>query len=240
MLDLAKRMKQNYEGRQRFYLVRRMPVIIRVDGKAFHTLTRNCQKPFDEKFINAMQGAAQHTADEIQGCKLAFVQSDEASFLLTDYDGLQTEAWFDYNLCKIVSVAAGTMTGWFNLLFVDHADITPPVFDARAFNVPREEVANYFLWRAKDWHRNSVLMYAQSFFSHSQMQGKSIADLHEMLHGVGCNWTTDLLAHLRNGWWYCDGHWRSDVLPTYASINEIIKSCVTDEEDETLQTDGTI
>jgi tRNA(His) 5'-end guanylyltransferase len=93
--SLGDRMKDNYEDRYRIYLTRRTPVIIRLDGKAFHTLTSKCQRPFDQHFINSMLYASEETAKEMQGFKLAYVQSDEVSFLLTDYDNLDTEAWFD-------------------------------------------------------------------------------------------------------------------------------------------------
>jgi tRNA(His) 5'-end guanylyltransferase len=184
-MGLGDRMKDNYENRQRFYLTRRTPVIVRVDGRAFHTFTKNFKRPFDQKLSDAMVDAAFHLIDEMQGCKLAYVQSDEASFVLTDYDSLETQGWFDYNKSKIESLSAALMSVHFNNAL---GMGTKAVFDARAFNIPESEVVNYFLWRAQDWHRNSVTMYAQAFFSHSQLQGKSIADMHEMLHGIGRNW----------------------------------------------------
>lgn len=229
MQGLGDRMKAHYENRQRFYLTRRTPVIIRLDGRAFHTVTKDMDKPFDEKFISAMRAATDDVLDALFGCKCAFVQSDEVSFLLTDYDNLHTKAWFDYNLCKIVSVAASEMTA----AFAQHKPCIAPraTFDARAFNIPREEVANYFLWRAQDWHRNSLLMYAQSFFSHEQMLGKSAADLHEMLHEIGKNWTTDLASHIKNGSWCDDGVWFDDVLPEYESVSAKISRHIAAESE---------
>ena len=234
MRDLAKRMKDNYENRQRFYLTRRMPVIIRVDGRAFHTVTRKLDKPFSAIFIDVMQRTAHSVAEGIQGCKLAYVQSDEVSFLLTDYDSLQTEAWFDYNLSKMVSVAAAHMSVIFNLWFPNRGMLLGDtiVFDARAFNVPREEVANYFLWRAKDWSRNSVQMYAQSFFSHKQLLNKGIPEIHEMLHDIGKNWTNDLPPHLKNGWWRVGEEWQDNILPTYESVNAVVEPLVNPPKDE--------
>lgn len=225
MHDLAKRMKENYENRQRVYLTRRTPVIIRLDGRAFHTLTKKMAKPFDETFIQTMRDSVNNMIENIQGCKFAFVQSDEVSLLLTDYDSLQTEAWFDYNLCKMVSIAAAEMSVSFNCL-KQWSDIhNLAVFDGRAFNVPREEVANYFLWRAMDWHRNSIQMYVQSFFSHKQLQNKSTQQLHELLHTKGKNWT-NLSEHLRNGWWFVEGAWRSDILPTFGSVNAFVEKLI--------------
>ena len=72
----------------------RTPIVIRVDGKAFHTLTKNFYRPFDYKFIDSMVMAALALFREMQGCKMAYIQSDEASFVLTDYDQLDTQGWF--------------------------------------------------------------------------------------------------------------------------------------------------
>ncbi len=231
MRDLAKRMKDNYENRQRFYLTRRTPVIIRVDGRAFHSVTRKLNKPFDDLFVEAMRWSAWKVAADVQGCRLFYMQSDEVSFLVTDYASLQTESWFDYNLCKMVSIAAAAMTFYFRHSMMPALE-EAALFDARAFNIPREEVANYFLWRAKDWSRNSVQMYAQSFFSHKQLLNKGIPEIHEMLHDIGKNWTTDLEPHLKNGWWYASGAWRDDILPTYESINAVVEPLVNPPEPE--------
>ena len=219
--SLGDRMKRNYEGPARLYLTRRTPVIVRVDGRAFHTFTRNFQKPFSPTLTNAMVGAALTVASEMQGCKLGYVQSDEASFLLTDYDELQTQPWFAYNKSKVESISASTMTA----AFARHMSVAgisrPATFDARAFNIPEDEVVNYFLWRAKDWARNSISMYAQSRFSRKELDGKSCADMHEMLHEVGLNWTTDLVDNKKNGTFIMSSGVREDILPTYAAINEL-------------------
>lgn len=192
--SIGTRFKDNYELRARHYLLRRVPVIIRVDGRAFHTLTRGATKPFDANVIKSMRAAAIETFTQMQGCKMAYIQSDEASFLLTDYDQFDTQAWFDYNKSKIETIAAATMSVAFTSQYG-----RPGVFDARAFNVPVNEVSNYFLWRSLDWRRNSVAMYAQANFSHNELQGKRVADMHEMLHGIGKNWTTDLSDTEKNG-----------------------------------------
>jgi hypothetical protein len=132
--------------------------------------------------------AAYHVFGEAQGCKIAYIQSDEASFVLTDYDDLNTEAWFDYNKSKIESVTAALMSVAFGraLRLMNVKELA--VFDARAFNVPEAEVANYLLWRAKDWHRNSVQMLAQHHFSHKELQGRSLSQCLTMLTAIGHPW----------------------------------------------------
>lgn len=220
MINLEERIKEYYEKRTRYKLLRRMPVIIRVDGQAFHTFTKGME-PFDSTLMNCMVVAADLTMQHMSGCKVAYVQSDEVSFLLTDYETHQTEAWFDYNVQKLASITASTFTAHFN---GDHFTKVA-TFDARAFNVPREEVVNYFLWRAKDWHRNSITMYANQFFSPKQMHKKKLADLHDMLHMEGKNWA-NLSSQIKNGTFIIDGDYRHDILPHYENIAKEVEGYV--------------
>lgn len=234
---LGDRIKSNYEDRQRFYLTRRTPVIIRVDGKCFHTLLRDCDKPFDLGFIDAMVDSAKATASMIQGFKAAYIQSDEVSFLLTDYDTLVTDAWFDYNKSKMETITASAMTHNFSCLFIKKNGVA--LFDARSFNVPREEVSNYFLWRCKDWERNSLGMYCKMFFSHKELDGKSKQERHEMFHEKGKNWATDLDPQLRNGTFLIrTGEGvvvRDDIMPSYPEISKVIDPLLEEIKDGICQ-----
>ena len=170
---IMKRMKENYEKRSRTYLTRRTPVILRIDGKAFHTYTRGLDKPFDEGLMEDMIETTKYLCSKIQGAKCGYVQSDEISILLTDYDNLQTDAWFDYQVQKMCSVAASMAASKFNQLRIirlksysdietaDKAEVLSlPLadFDCRAFNIPKEEVANYFLARQNDAVKNSIFL----------------------------------------------------------------------------------
>jgi tRNA(His) 5'-end guanylyltransferase len=226
--EIGERFKNNYEHRQRFYLTRRIPVIIRIDGRAFHTFTKNFKRPFDQRLIDAFIYSAIKTAKQISGFKLAYCQSDEISFLITDYDELNTEAWFNYNKSKIESISASIFTGFFidDLLDAGSYYICNiiPSFDSRSFNVPENEITNYFLWRALDWKRNSVSMYCQSLFSHKQLLNKGHADQHEMLHSIGKNWTTDLTDQQKNGTFIDKrGKIHTNILPIYNDIDTIVK-----------------
>lgn len=229
MQSLGDRMKANYEDRARHRLTRRMPVIVRVDGRAFHSYTRDFDRPFDRRIMHAMEAGARAVAAEQQGFKAAYVQSDEASFLLTDYDDLATEAWFGYVKSKVETISASVMTAEFNRWM---ASSRPDLgrlaqFDARAFNLPREEVANYFLWRARDWERNSVAMYCRAFYSDRDMHGQGLADQHEMLHRAGKNWATDLRPRERNGVWLFANGGRSVTLrPVYPEISAALEPLV--------------
>lgn len=117
--SLGDRMKGNYENRSKTYLVRRMPVIIRIDGKAFHTFTRGFRKPFDDILVKSMQETMKYLCENIQGCVLGYTQSDEITLVLTDYKTLTTDAWFDYSVQKMCSIAASMATMAFNKFFND-------------------------------------------------------------------------------------------------------------------------
>lgn len=230
MNDLGKRMKENYEFTSKHKLVRRMPVIVRLDGKAFHTYTRNMKKPFDADLMRSMVSAANHVMRISQGAKLAYIQSDEVSILFTDYESLQTCAYFDYSQSKIESVTASVMTAYFNRSIADYMsdmnDQQLALFDARAFNIPREEVVNYFLWRAKDWERNSLSMYCNNFYSPKEMHGKNKEAQHELLYAKGKNWTKDLSPREKNGTWIYGINATSHIKPEYEAIAQVIDSII--------------
>lgn len=132
--SLGDRMK-GYENISRIYLTRRTPIIIRIDGKAFHSFTRGFAKPFDEVLIKSMQNTAKYLCENIMGCKLAYTQSDEISLLLVDYEKLETQAWFDNNLQKMVSVAASMATMAFNKFFTNN--VKNEIMEYKASLVPQ-------------------------------------------------------------------------------------------------------
>lgn len=200
--DLGDRMKRDYEQRTRYSLPRRTYTVIRVDGRAFHTFTRGCARPFDDALMAAMDAAAMTLCDQIAGARLAFVQSDEISVLLTDFGTAQTEAWFDGGIQKIVSVSASIATAAFNQERLNQAARNPGLtagdlagvkfaqFDSRVFSIPDPvEVENYLIWRQQDATRNSIQMVAQAEFSHRRLQGLNCDALQELLfQEKGINW----------------------------------------------------
>lgn len=195
---LSDRMK-GYEFVSDNKLMNRVPVIIRIDGKAFHTFTRGCNKPFDLILMESMQQTAKFLCENVQGCKLAYVQSDEISLLLTDYESIDTQSWFDYRINKVCSISASMATLAFNKFIFEKVlemknstelsdtetfweqRMFQAMFDSRAYNVPKEDVCNYFLWRQQDATRNAIQMVGQANFSHKELQGKSCNQIQEML-----------------------------------------------------------
>ena len=204
--DLGTRMKEYYEQVPKYRLFRRTPVAIRIDGKAFHTFTRGFQKPFDEVLGNAMVATMEYLCKNIQGCVFGYTQSDEISLLLIDYQKLNSSAWFDYEIQKVCSIAASMATMAFNKFFedevysnfdVEQRENSPncalietylraiekgAMFDARCFNIPKEEACNLIYWRQLDATRNSIQMVGQANFSHNELQGKSCNVIQDMLH----------------------------------------------------------
>ena len=201
--DLAKRMK-DYEIRDRYFLQKRIPVAIRVDMRAGHTFTKGFERSFDKVFMKSMQETAKYMCENIGNAKFAYVQSDEITIILVDYDTLETDCWFNYRIDKLCSVAASMATMAFNKFFtknVNYFEMTHEhddtineycttlvnaaekgaMFDARCFNIPKEEVANLIYWRQLDATRNSIQMVGQANFSHSELQGKSCNMIQDML-----------------------------------------------------------
>lgn len=193
--NLGDRMKNFYENITRFFLPRRTYTIIRIDGKAFHTYTKGLDRPFDDKFVNDMDETACYLCKNIQGAKFAFVQSDEISILLTDFDSLTTSAWFDGNIQKMVSVSASLATAKFNELRPNKIAL----FDSRVFTISsRVEVENYFIWRQQDTTRNSISSVAQWLYSPSELKNVSCNQMQEMCFQKGINWN-DYPGKLKRG-----------------------------------------
>lgn len=199
---LGDRMKRDYENRARYYLPRRTYTLLRIDGKSFHNYTRGCRRPFDSELMADMDSAALALCENIDGAKLAFVQSDEISVLLTDFASKHTEAWFDGNLQKIASVSASIATAHFNAARAKRGNGNDKIayFDCRVWTIPeRIEVFRYLLWRQNDATRNSISMTAQAHFPHGELQGKKSAQLQEMLwRERAVNWN-DLPTGFKRG-----------------------------------------
>lgn len=195
--SLGDRMKR-FERDFSFTLTRDFPVLMRLDGKAFHTYTKGLDRPFDVRIIAAMWEVAKVLCSEIQGAKIAYVQSDEISILIKNRD-FEGEPWFGNKVQKMVSVAAGIASG---VMTEESPKVFGTVkracFDARVWAVPAHEVCNALLWRQQDWSRNSIQMLARSLYSHKQCQNKNNSDLREMCFQKGENWN-DLPVYLRRG-----------------------------------------
>ena len=120
--DLANRMKEFYETIPKTRLMRRCPVVVRLDMRAGHTFCRGFEHPFDEVFIKSMQETAKYMCKNVQGCVLSYQQSDEISLILVDYKKLNSSAFFDYEVQKVCSITASMATMAFNKYFSINMD----------------------------------------------------------------------------------------------------------------------
>jgi len=205
-MKLSDRMK-DYENVSNFSLTKKTPVIIRIDGKAFHSFTKGFNKPFDDILIKTMQTTMKQLCENIQNCVLGYTQSDEISLLLVDFNTIETSAYFDYRVQKLCSVIASMTTLFFDREFVKHIAnykteqianykgykdcyyqtlynaymCKYALFDTRCFNLPKEEVNNYFLWRQNDATRNSIQSVGQAYFTKSELHKKSCDEIQNML-----------------------------------------------------------
>lgn len=201
-----------YEAVSKTTLVRRTPVIIRIDGRAFHTFTSGFQKPFDRVLMQAMQDTMKSLAENIEGCKFGYTQSDEITLVLTDYETIKTGAWFDYEVEKMVSISASMATLYFNRAFAKRVDEyaqqvgddekakrqlsvykfamgVGAMFDSRAFSVPKDDVCNNLIFRQQDATRNSIEMVGQAYFSQLELNGVNTDRIQDMLFTKkGINW----------------------------------------------------
>lgn len=238
--SLGTRMKEYYEGIPKTRLMRRTPVAIRIDGKAFHTFTRGFRKPFDMVLMESMQETMKYLCENVQGCVFGYTQSDEITLILIDYQKKDTSAWFDYEVQKMCSISASMATMVFNRIFrskanraidnineawnIDDEDKkyvkslykaleSGAMFDARCFNIPKEEVTNLVYWRQQDATRNSIQMVGRAYFSHKELNNKSCDDIQEMLWSTyNINWDKFPIAQKRgtacikdaNGKWFVD------------------------------------
>jgi tRNA(His) 5'-end guanylyltransferase len=213
---IGSRMKEFYENIPKNKLMRRCPVAIRIDGRAFHTFTHNLKKPFDDILVKSMQDTMKYLCENIQGCVLGYTQSDEITLILIDYQTLTSSAWFDYEVEKMCSISASMATKIFNKAFNARAtkyldDLNESwnisdedrkyektlckcmkvgaEFDSRCFNIPKEEVTNLVFWRQNDASKNSVQMVGRAYFSHTELKDKNLSDIQDMLHEKhGVNW----------------------------------------------------
>ena len=222
-MTLYDRMKK-YESVSQNHLMQNTPVIVRIDGRAFHTFTKGLDKPFDKILMKTMADTTEELCKNIQGCILAYSQSDEISLLLSDYHSIESEMFFAGNIQKISSVVASMATLYFNMFWYNHSTkymsnyskdfdaedyktstyfetlnkkIFSATFDARVFNIPENEIVNYFYFRQKDAIRNSVAALAHRWIANKEIMHKSVDELKIILDDSGHSWNKLSIAEQR-------------------------------------------
>ena len=196
-----------------------LPILARMDGRAFHSFCSDLERPYDERLINLMVAVTRYMVAETCA-KIGYTQSDEINLAWLSED-IKSQVFFDGRIFKMTSVLAAMATAKFNELlpeYLPEKEELLPVFDCRAWQTPsREEAANVFVWREQDATRNSLQMAAQSMFSHDELEGKKAPDLHDLLHSRGVNWN-DYPAAFKRG--------------TYVKRNKVTRKITAGELDE--------
>lgn len=198
MKYLGKIMKDNLSDRMKLYegieTTRRflplLPIMVRLDGKNFHSFTKGLNRPFDDRLSSLMKEITKQLV-VFSSAKIGYTQSDEVSLVLYS-DNIESQVFFDGSIFKIISVLASFASAIFNKLLPEYipekADKTV-LFDCRAWNVPtQQEAANCLIWRELDATKNSISMASQTYYSHKQLDGKNSNEQQEMLFAVGINW----------------------------------------------------
>ena len=232
-MSLDDRMRE-YEKPTKLYLTKRLPLIVRIDGKKFSTFTEkvksfdksNTQYDFSQTLNTVFINTCKYILDNLQGAKFAYTQSDEISILISNVDYLNTEAAFNNELCHLISYITSLACVRFNSEIQKLIDPSlEALFDTRINVYPEDEVANYFVWRQQDCARNSLSKFSRNFFSSAQLHEKRKADMHEMLYTIGKNWATDLPDWSKNGSFITKKQ-VFDLCPTFKTSHDIINKFI--------------
>ena len=206
---MAKFEKDDFGNRQKKYeevfrqkLVFGEPIVIRCDGKAFHNVCKKMKKPFDDLFIDSMQKTMFWSAQDIQNCKLGYVQSDEITFVCIIDDLMKTHSFYNNEVSKIISIISSKVTKNFIKAFYENIQnlrenpnlfkeivnievyeekLFEIEFDCRVMNIPNWDVLNNVIWRQQDATRNSILLLGQKYFTHKELYKKKLMQIQDML-----------------------------------------------------------
>lgn len=223
--SLGDRQKQ-YEKASESELVPKMPIIIRLDGKAFHTFTKGMDKPFDNVLGLAMRRTMQSLCKDVHTCVLGYTQSDEITLILKLPDRIRSQSYMNRRIQKIASLTASKCTRYFNKYFIEEVEnyrnslikkanltdkdaklvsvykrkIHGAEFDSRAFNVPEWDCINNIIWRQQDAIRNSVEMVGHVYFTTNELHKVNVEQIKEkLLNEKGINWDTDFTEYQHMG-----------------------------------------
>jgi tRNA(His) guanylyltransferase len=178
-----------------------IPLLARLDGRAFHTFTRGLRRPYDERMSACMVETTRHLVDDLQAL-IGYTQSDEITLLWYVPSGGPAEYPFDGRFQKVASVAAGLASTVFYremLARIPEKSSATPCFDARVWQVPtKEDALEVFVWREDDASKNSLQMAVRALYTAKECHGKGGAALHDLLHAKGVNWN-DYPAFFKRG-----------------------------------------
>ena len=192
-LTLKERMKSLQAARD-YKLDKDSYILCHIDGRAFSKMIKKrFILPFDDEFMRMMDDTAAYVCENVQGAKLAYVQSDEISIVITNFkyevgELLQGSSFFDYRLCKLQSIIASLATAKFNQLYTlrmlsvdsdkgvnQRINEMPLIqFDCKCWDVKTyEDMFAWFKFRQNDCIRNSKQQFAQAYCSHKDLLNKN-------------------------------------------------------------------
>lgn len=208
--DLLGNRQKTYEAVYKQTLVQKAPIVIRIDGKAFHSFTKKMAKPFDDLLIDTMQKTTLELCKDLATCKFGYTQSDEITLVCICDDVIKTEGLFKYKAQKIISIVASKATKYFNKIFYENViklennpyeyknvvDINiyknklfEAEFDCRVMNIPEWDVINNIIWRQQDATRNSIQMLGQAYFTQKELEEKNCSEIMDkLMNEKNINW----------------------------------------------------
>ena len=199
--DFGDRMKslERRETEQTFMPL--LPIVVRLDGRSFHSYTSGFDRPIDSDFRKAMVETTKVLVEETNAT-IGYTQSDEITLVLYS-SNLKSQIWFNGEKFKIVSCLASLCSvTFYKFMSQFKAGNLPgkvPTFDCRAYNVPNKiEAANGVLWRELDCTKNAISMASRCYYSHAELNDKSGSEKQEMLFAKGVNFN-DYPAYFKRG-----------------------------------------
>ena len=188
--ELSDRMKEYEFQYSKNKLLPLIPIVARIDGRAFHSFTKGLKKPYDLRLSKLMKDTTVFLCEE-SNATLGYTQSDEIS-LIWNNTNINTETFFDGKILKLTSILSSLTTAFFNKNLAEYIPEKAnklAIFDCRVFNIPtHDETLQYLLWRESDATRNSINMAAQQYYSHKELLKKSLKKTQELLFQAGINW----------------------------------------------------
>ena len=180
-----------YEESLDQYILPDLYIAARLDGRSFTRLTKEIcrfEAPFDIRFRDLMIETVKALMNAGFRIIYGYTESDEISLLFHPNDNT-----FGRKVRKINTTLAGEASAAFSLALGRIA-----TFDCRVVPLPgTDRVADYFIWRQEDSHRNSLNAHCywalrkegvSALKATSLLEGMSVPDKNELLFSKGINY----------------------------------------------------
>lgn len=238
-MSLGDRMKE-YENVTNTNLIHRMPIMVRCDGRAFHSFCSGMNKPYDDIFIELMDTLTKYLLVSVPDCEIAYVESDEITLCLFPYKTYATTPFFDGRVQKLCSTLAAMATWKFNQIllewskgddaskktFAEVYSSKVAMFDCRVWNLPREEVLNCLLWRQQDSKRNAILTAGQTWIGKKKIHALKTTEVIDKLKEIGIDYWEAIPKYYHYGRTFIHNsdktNWIFDNLEDRAELSKLV------------------